>query len=285
MNDRDGEAALQLVYDLLDALTPAATSPLLGIGIGTPGLMNPEEGLVHKAVNLNWLDLPLRDLLVSRYDLPVYIANDSQVAALGEYTFGRNYPIGSMVVVKVGVGIGSGIIINQHLHYGDSYSAGEIGHIQVVADGLPCRCGNRGCLETVASTQTLLREARRMMRANPNSVLHRFAESPETLTTDAVLLAYHTGDEELGQVVASMGRYLGVALGNLAGILNIKQIVIGGSLARFGEGLLDPARQEMRRRVQSLLPEDTSVEVARLGTDIVIYGAAALLLTHELGLG
>jgi glucokinase len=82
-----------------------------------------------------------------------------------------------------------------------------------------------------------------------------------------------------------MGRYLGVALGNLAGILNIKQIVIGGSLARFGEGLLDPARQEMRRRVQSLLPEDTSVEVARLGTDIVIYGAAALLLTHELGLG
>jgi glucokinase-like ROK family protein len=285
VNDRDGEAALQLVYDLLDALTPAATSPLLGIGIGTPGLMNPEEGLVHKAVNLNWLDLPLRDLLVSRYDLPVYIANDSQVAALGEYTFGRNYPIGSMVVVKVGVGIGSGIIINQHLHYGDSYSAGEIGHIQVVADGLPCRCGNRGCLETVASTQTLLREARRMMRANPNSVLHRFAESPETLTTDAVLLAYHTGDEELGQVVASMGRYLGVALGNLAGILNIKQIVIGGSLARFGEGLLDPARQEMRRRVQSLLPEDTSVEVARLGTDIVIYGAAALLLTHELGLG
>lgn len=284
VNDHDGEAALQLVYQLVDDLTAAVTSPLLGIGIGTPGLMNPDAGVVRKAVNLDWQDLPLRDLLAERYGLPVYIANDSQVAALGEFTFGRSQPTSSLVVVKVGRGIGAGIVIDGQLYYGDGNGAGEVGHIRVVDNGLVCRCGNTGCLETVVSSRVLINQAKEIMQQNPQSLLHRFAASPAEVNTDVILLAFAAGDPDLQRVVATMGRYLGIALANLAGILNIKQIAIAGSLARFEAGLVDPARQEMHRWVQPTQANETSVTVANLGTDIVIFGAAALLLANELAL-
>ncbi|MEW5960964.1 MAG: ROK family transcriptional regulator, partial [Chloroflexota bacterium] len=148
IHDTNGEAALALVYELIDALAARADRPLLGIGIGTPGLMNPQRGLVRRAVNLDWADLPLGNLLEQRYDLPVYIANDSQVAALAEYTFGKGQNNSNLIVVKVGRGIGAGILLNGQLFYGDGFGAGEIGHIKIEEDGELCRCGNFGCLET-----------------------------------------------------------------------------------------------------------------------------------------
>ena len=112
VNDRDGLSAMELVYKLIDKLIGIATNPILGIGIGTPGLMDARNGIVRSAVNLDWSDLPLRNLLESRYNLHVYIANDSQVAALGEYTFGQRQETSNLVVVKVGRGVGAGIVIN-----------------------------------------------------------------------------------------------------------------------------------------------------------------------------
>lgn len=284
VDDRDGDAALQLAYQLLDQLIPAATSPILGIGIGAPGLMDPQHGVVRKSVNLDWQDVPLRTLLAERYSLPVYIANDSQVAALGEYTFGQSARTANLVVVKVGRGTGAGIVINGQLHYGDGFGAGEIGHIRVVEPGELCRCGHTGCLETVVSSRTLIRRARELMQNNPQSALWAVAGSPAELTTDLILQAFAGDDPEIEALAAEMGRYLGIAAANLVGILNIKNIVIGGSLARFGEALIDPLRQEMSRRVQVTQAGETSVSVANLGTDIVIFGAAALLLSHEMGL-
>ena len=284
VDERDGEAALQLVYQLVDELTAAATSPILGIGIGTPGLMNPEAGVVRKAVNLDWQDLPLRDLLAERYRLPVYIANDSQVAALGEFTFGCSRQLSSLVVVKVGRGIGAGIVIDGQLFYGDGNGAGEIGHIRVVENGEVCRCGNTGCLETVVSSRLLISQAKEIMQRNPQSLLHQFAAAPAEVNTSVILQAFAAGDPDVRQAVATMGRYLGIAVANLVGILNIKQIAIGGSLARFEAGLVEPVRQEMHRHVQPTQANETTVVVANLGTDILIFGAAALLLANELGL-
>jgi len=284
IDDRNGEAALALAHELIDALVATAESPLLGIGIGTPGLMDAERGVVREAVNLNWQNLPLGDLLEQRYNLPVYIANDSQVAALAEYTFGESQAVPNLIVVKVGRGIGAGIVINGQLHYGDGFGAGEIGHVKVIDNGERCRCGNYGCLETVISSRVIVKQAQAIATSHPRSPLAKIAAHPEAINTEVVLQSFAAGDETLQPLVVEVGKYLGIALANLVGALNIQQIVIAGTVARFGQPLLEPIRQEMQQRSLVALAQETELGISQLGSDIVILGAAALLLTYELGL-
>jgi N-acetylglucosamine repressor len=284
VNDRNGEAALELAYELIDELVTSATSPLLGIGIGTPGLIDARRGVVRQAVNLDWQELRLRDLLESRYNVPVYIANDSQVAALGEYTFGQNSDTSNLVVVKVGRGIGAGIVINGHLYYGDGFGAGEIGHVMVTEDGELCRCGHFGCLETIVSSQALIKQAQAIASNDSDSVLNQMADCPGAITTETVLKAVEAGDPALREVVDRAGYYLSIAVANLVGVLNIQRVVIAGSVARLGQPLLEPIRREFRQRSMEMLANETRIELSQLEQDIVIQGAAALLLTQELGI-
>jgi len=284
IHDCDGDAALALVYELVDELVAIADSPILGVGIGTPGLMDARRGVVRNAVNLDWHDLPLGDLLEERYELPVYIANDSQVAALAECTFGDSKDVSNVVLIKVGRGTGGGIVLNRQLYYGDGFGAGEIGHVTVVEDGELCRCGHYGCLETVTSSQAIVKRAQTIAENDPHSTLHQFATTPEEINTDVVLQAFEAGDEVLQSVIAEVGYYLGVAVANLVGALNVQGIVIAGSVAHFGQALLEPIVQEVRRRSLAALADETRIEITSLGPDIVILGAAALLLTQELGL-
>jgi N-acetylglucosamine repressor len=284
MNDRDGEAALALVYELVDELVACTDCALLGIGIGTPGLMDARRGIVRRAVNLDWHNLPLRDLLEERYHLPVYIANDCQVAALGEYVFGDKGDTSNLVVVKVGRGLGAGIVLNGQLYYGDGSGAGEIGHVVVVEGGTHCRCGRFGCLETVASSSAIIGHAQAIAQNNPDSSLHRYITSTADINADIVLQAFKAGDEELQQVIQVVGRYLGIAVANLVGVLNVHRIVIAGSAASFGQPLLSAVKQEMQQRSLSALTAETRVDFSNLGLDIVILGAASLVLSHELGL-
>jgi predicted NBD/HSP70 family sugar kinase len=279
----DGKANLALVYELIDRLMAATSQPILGLGLGTPGVTDVQQGIIRRAVNVGWQDLPLQALLTARYNLPVYVANDCHVAALAEYTFGQNKNSSNLAVVKVGRGIGIGLVINGQLFYGDGFGAGEIGHVVVVEDGELCSCGNFGCLETVASSRAILKQAQQLAISQPQSSLSQWAASPESITVDQLLQAVASGDPALAAVIAQAGLYLGMAIANLVGILNIQHILIGGSLARFGQTLLEPAQQEMVKRSLSTLTQDTRLEIASLGSDIVILGAAALLLTHELG--
>jgi N-acetylglucosamine repressor len=281
---RDSETALQQMYELIDRLVAACSSPILGIGIGMPGLMDTQRGIVRKTVNLDWQEFPLKDLLETRYRLPVYVANDSQLAALGEYTFGNGQKSSNLVVVKVGRGTSAGIVLNGQLHYGDRFGAGEIGHVAVVENGEPCLCGNYGCLETVASSRAIIKRAKAIAQSDPHSTLHRFATRPEEITTEVILQAFQAGDEALQQLITEVGRYLGIVVANMVGILNVERILISGSLARFGETLLEPIRQVMRQRALSMLANETQVDLGTLGQDSVIQGAAALILSHELGL-
>jgi N-acetylglucosamine repressor len=175
-------------------------------------------------------------------------------------------------------------VINGQLHWGDGCGAGEIGHLMVVEEGIRCRCGHLGCLETVASSRAIIRQAQTIAQNNPDSFLHQFATTPEVINIGIVLQAFEAGDEAIRAVIAEVGCYLGIAVANLVGVLNIQCIVIAGSLARFGEALLEPIRREMKRRSMDILANETCVEVSNLGQDIVIQGAAALLLTHELGI-
>ncbi|HTC85729.1 MAG TPA: ROK family transcriptional regulator, partial [Candidatus Acidoferrum sp.] len=267
VDDRDGGEALERVFGLVDRLLTATDRPILGIGIGTAGLIDTTVGAVLEAVNLDWHDVPLGALLRARTGLPVYVANDSQATALAEHVFGGPRT-SNLVVVKVGEGIGAGLVLDGRLFQGDGFGAGEIGHTTIRPDGILCRCGRLGCLETVASTRAIL--ARLVDRG-----LGRLPEA---------VAALEAGDSVVRDVVTAAGRELGVAVAWLVGALNVERVVLVGSAAEFGEPWLDAVRETMRRSALGLLARNTTVEIGRLHDDGVVLGASALLMTRELGL-
>ncbi len=281
LEGRDGDDALHRLEELLDRLLVVTAQPPLGVGIGTSGLVDTSAGTVRWAVHLDWRDLHLAARLRSRTGLPVYVANDSQVAALAEWTFGGHAPARGMIVIKVGNGIGAGIIIDDRLYQGDSSGAGEIGHVSVVANDVRCRCGRTGCLETVASL--------RAVDGRIQAVAHGPDERPEPTSNDPGALersldAYLTGDEQVRGIVIDAGRALGRMVGYLVGALDIHDIVLIGSMTAFGEPWLDAVRAEAQGSALPLLVDATRIGLGRLGSDIVELGAAALLMTAELGL-
>lgn len=268
-DSKKAEDALQLVFDLIDDLFEQASAPILGIGIGTPGVVNQESGVIHQAINLDWHDLPIRDLLVDRYDCPVYVANDSHMAALAEYTFGEQRDISNLIVIKASRGVGAGIVINGRPYYGDGYGAGEIGHVVVVENGEPCSCGNAGCLETVSSSTAILSKVR---------------QSVPDADWAWVMDALQGGDAVATQTIADAGKYLGIAIANLIGNFNIHHIVIAGRVATIGQPLVDAMEQEIGRRILPSLAADTTITLSTAGIDIVLLGSAAMVLQHELGI-
>lgn len=267
VDDRDGGEALERVFGLVDRLLAATDRPILGIGIGTAGLIDTTVGAVLEAVNLDWHDVPLGALLRARTGLPVYVANDSQATALAEHVFGGPRTT-NLVVVKIGEGIGAGLVLEGRLFQGDGFGAGEIGHTTVQPDGALCRCGRLGCLETVASTR---------------AILTRLADRGLGRLPDAVA-ALKAGDPVVRQVVTAAGRQLGMAVAWLVGTLNVERVVLVGSAAEFGDPWLDAVRDTMRNGALGLLAKDTTVEIGRLHDDGVVLGASALLMTRELGL-
>ncbi len=284
LDGQEGSAALDLAYDLIDDLVAAADAPLLGIGIGTPGLMDTVNGVVRWAVNLGWRDLPLRKLLQERYALPVYVANDCHAAALAEHTFGDGRDFDNLVVIKVEHGIGSGILIDGRLFYGDTFGAGEIGHVSVVENGEQCRCGNSGCLETVASARAIVKRARAIAKDSKGSELSQFSHDRDRITIDTVCEALEAGDGAAERIVRDAGRHLGRAAANLIGVLSTRRILITGSVTCFGDALLSAIRDEMTRRSLGLVARETEIGLSTMGPDIVILGASALVLNYELGL-
>jgi N-acetylglucosamine repressor len=281
---QDGDAVLAQLYPFIDGLVDAASSPLLGIGISSPGLIDTTNGIVWQAVTFGWQNLPLRSLVQTRYNLPVYVANDSHTVALAEYMFGRSQHATNLVAIKVGYGIGAGIVLNGQLFAGDEYGAGELGHMVVEENGLPCKCGNAGCLETVASIPAIIHRAQLLAQHDQTSLLHRFAADRAAITLDTVLQAFLAGDQAVQQMIAAIGRYLGISVANLVALLGVRHVVITGRIAPFGQILCNAIRHEVSRRVLPALAQATEIEIVAQGPDTVLLGAAALLLTNELGL-
>lgn len=283
IDDLNGQAALNRVYDMIDGLLKITTTPILGIGIGTPGLMDAGRGVVINSVNMAWQDLPLRDLLQERYALPVYIANDCQVAALGEFTFGDNKGQPSLVLIKIARGVGAGIILNQQLYYGDGgYGAGEIGHVMVEEHGHRCMCGHYGCLETVVSGRALVRQVKDTLESLPRD--SRLTSSAEEINFATIRQALWAGDPTVRAIVERAGAFLGHAINNLICALGIRHVVLSGPVIELGAGLLEPVRQQINRGALAALADETQVSISTLGPDIVLLGAAALVLSEELGL-
>jgi N-acetylglucosamine repressor len=266
----DGDAALQLVHDLVDDVRREATSPILGIGVGTPGIVD-GEGTIRWAVNLDWQDLPLATILAGRHGLPAVVANDSRAAALATYLFAGDDRPQNLVVVRVGRGIGAGLILRDQLFGGDGEGAGEIGHVVVEPDGIECHCGRFGCLETIASAPAILRAA-------------VAAGLPPTTTIDDLARATADGDDRVLPVVLAAGRAIGAAIANLTGALDVRRITILGTVTALGAPWFAAIREEAGRRSLGPLARETHIVDGGTGEDVTLLGACALLLTRELGL-
>ena len=270
VDGRDGDAALGLVYDLLDRLLDGTTAPLLGIGIGTPGLVDSRTGTIRRAVNLDWRDLPLGPIVAERYDVPVNVANDSQAAALAEYTYAGGERVPNLIAIRVGRGVGAGLILRGALFQGDGSGAGEIGHVVVDEHGALCRCGRHGCLETVAG-----------MRA----IEARAAEATGHATDIAAIRAAIEAGEAWALTIADdAGAALGTSIASLIGALDIRRILLLGPVTELGAPWLAAVRREAGNRALALLADDIEISVARPTTNVVVRGASALLVARELGL-
>jgi predicted NBD/HSP70 family sugar kinase len=260
----DGEQAIDVVHDLIEEVRAAATTPILGIGVGTPGIVD-GSGTIRWAVSLDWQDLPLARLLTERHGLPTVVANDSRAAAFATYLFKGDVRPANLVVIKVGRGIGAGLVLRDQLFGGDDEAAGEIGHVVVDPDGVECRCGRFGCLETVASAPAVLRM------------------SGLSTLDDLAARARQDDPEALG-VVRTAGRALGGAMAHLVGALDVRHIMLIGTVTTLGEPWLDAVRDEAARRSLAATGRETTIDDGGTGEDVTLLGACALLLTRELGL-
>ncbi len=224
--------------------------PVIGIGVGSPGVVD-TSGTVIDAPNLAWTDTPLAARLAEANDCPVFVANDANTAVLGEHTFGESGD-GGLMVLRVGTGVGAGFVLGGSLLHGHLGAAGEIGHVVVDPDGERCACSRTGCLETLLSAPTLRRRI-----GEPG------VDGPA--------------------VLADVGARLGEVLAPIVAALNLHEIVLSGPAELLDGPLLDATDRTIRERTMPISSTGLAVRTSKLGEDVVVVGAAVLVLAGELG--
>lgn len=284
IKDRSGEDVLAIGFELIDKLFELSNVPVLGIGIGSPGLLNTKEGIVRTSVNLGWKDFPLGRILSERYHLPVCIANDCNVSALAEHSFGKIRSPKNLVLIKIGLGVGAGIVLDHKLFYGDGAGAGEIGHVKVDDNGELCACGNYGCLESKISSTAIRRRAIQVAYENPDSLLNKESSNIDDIRMEDIAEAFRQDDPYVREIIRDVSKDLSKVLSVMTSVLNIQHIVIAGDLSTFGEDFLKLVTDNMEASVLPAIMKDTKVLASSMGNEIVMRGAAAMILQKELGI-
>ena len=257
--------------------TGATRKDFLGIGVGAPGPLDREKGIVIVAPNLGWRDFPLRERIQSRLGLPVTLDNDANCATVGEWWLGAARGGRNVVGITIGTGIGGGLIINGELYHGASDVAGEIGHTTIDVNGRHCKCGNYGCLEAYASGPAIATRAREaLVREDTASMLPSMVDGQlERITAELVYDAAKKGDGLANEIVRDTARYLGAGIATLLNVINPDTVVIAGGVTRAGEALLGPLRAEVRRRAFSPAVKACRIVPAELPGTAGVIGAVA----------
>lgn len=248
--------------------------PIGAVGAGVPGLIA-NDGYIHSSVNLVPLEgLNLRDVISEWMGIPAVIVNDANAIAYGEKEFGAGKPFRSILMLTIGTGVGSGLVLDDRLWTGADGVAGEYGHATVEPDGKPCACGNRGCLEQYASATAIAYYARKAIERGDESSLSRLAQ--DDLTAEAVANAARQGDRLAKKIYAEAGRYLGIAGATVANLLNIEAIILGGGVAASFPLLAEPMEREIASRAFPIPARRLKILKGVLGDDAGILGSAAL---------
>ncbi len=247
------------------------------IGIGVPGIATESTGTVLFCPNLNWTNVPVRDELRKYFDKPVFIGNDADVAALAESCAGVSAGSRCSVMITLGTGVGGGIVINGRPWTGAWGRGGEIGHMTLVPDGVPCTCGNNGCVERYCSATALIRMGKQECFAFPDcGILAKAGGDPDRISAKSVIDAAKEGDASALRVFNSFVYYLVLTINNITNVLDPDIVVLGGGVSRAGDFLLDAVRSGLKRyQMYKTLP-GPRVELAQLGNEAGIIGAAML---------
>ncbi len=268
--DHDAQEGLELAAEMVsEALADAGVprTAVIGAGMGLPGPIEQLEGTVGSSAILpGWIGMTAATEMRRRLDIPVMVDNDANLGALAEAAFGAGRDAGDLIYLKVSSGIGAGLILNGRLYRGSAGLAGELGHVLVDPDGIVCRCGNRGCLETVAATGALVDLLRR--------------SHGEDLTVEAMLDAARNGDLGCRRVIHDAGRALGQVVATLLNVLNPELLVVGGDLAGAGDLLLDGVRESVSRAALPEAARRAEVVAGVLGERAQVLGALALVVSE-----
>ncbi|MDP4085231.1 MAG: ROK family glucokinase [Bacillota bacterium] len=253
---------------------------LLGIGMGAPGPVHYETGVILNAVNLGWKDnFPLRDMLEAATSLPAFIENDANCAALGEMWKGAGNGAKDLVCVTLGTGVGGGVIANGDIVQGVNGAGGEIGHITALpARGALCNCGKEGCLETIASATGIVRLANEALGIHEaESKLSEVKNRNGAITAKDVIDSARNGDKLALKIIDEVSYYLGFVLAGIANTLNPEKIVLGGGVSKAGQVLLDPVKEKFTQFAFTPVKKSTEITIATLGNDAGVIGAAWLV--------
>jgi glucokinase len=247
-----------------------------GVCLAVPGSILAVENKVIDSPNLHAIEgVPLKDEIEERTGLQVTVENDANAAAWGEFRFGAGSEIDHLVFLTLGTGVGGGVISHGVLLRGGQGAGGELGHVTIQATGPRCNCGNRGCLEALASGTAIERRAREVANEKPNSALGRLAVERKVLGEDVTELA-RGGDEAALTVLEKAGTWLGIGIAGFVNIFNPQVVAVGGGVAKAGDLILGSARREVRLRARSPARDLVEVKEATLGPESGVLGAAAL---------
>jgi glucokinase len=262
-----------------EALEDADRPAIAGIGVGSPGPLDPETGVIIDTPNLGWKNFPLGGMLSEKYGVPVVVDNDVNVGTWGEWCFGEISECEDVIGVFPGTGIGGGIIINRKLLHGFSGAAGEIGHMTIEVDGPLCGCGKRGCLEALASRVAIAKEVAALaMREDAAWIRENCGTDLSRIRSGALAKAIEAGEKMVEDVVRKAAYYNGIAVANLINILSPEAVVLGGGLVEAMEDLfLEEVRRAIAAHAMPFLRKEVKVTAARLGDDAVVLGAARMI--------
>ena len=249
-----------------------STSDLAAIGVGVPGPVIAEKGMVMAPpIMPGWDRFPIRTTLESLWDTAVTLNNDAELGALGEWAYGAGRGEKNLAFIKVGSGIGAGLIINQQIYGGTTGSAGEIGHLTVEENGPRCACGNHGCLEALAGGHAIASQARDLIASGKRTLLSE--KNPDSITAYDVAEAARRGDLTAQEIIKRSGTFIGIAIAGLINLINPSTVIIGGGVAQVGDLMTGPIRLAVRERSLRASEHNVRITTAMLGRRSSLIGA------------
>lgn len=281
------DLSVEVLLDILQSAVQRVTAgvdpeQILALGLCIPGIVDPAAGQVAFSVLLPWRNVALGQAAAQRFPYPVAVFSRGNAATWGERWYGAGQTAVNMLYVRVGTGIVGGLVINGQPYLGQGFGAGELGHITVQPDGALCRCGNQGCLATVATVDALLSRVSRLLRDNrDNPLWARAHHDLNSLTLEDIVWAVEAENPVALQALAESGRWLAIAVASAVNLLNLDMVIVGGPLEQAGEKLLGPLRAELSQRALPTHLARVEVVPSALKEDAPSIGAASLVL-HEL---
>ena len=281
-NENGPFALLEIVSQTLAEMIGENNSALTAIGVGSPGPLDIEHGLIMSPSNLrDWDRVPIVEVLSKKFGVPVMLDNDANAAALGEFSFGAGRGFKNIFYVTVSTGIGGGVIIDGNVHHGVSTGAGEIGHTIVDPDGVPCNCGSVGCLETVSSGTHLVRLMKERLESSEPTVIRDLIADGAELSTLILLEAVRRADPVAIEIWDRACRYLAISIANAISLIAPEVVVIGGGISSAGDLLIEPLRKIVPEYVSMIPKSEINIVAAQLGTESGLYGAIELAKRAE----